>query len=134
MQCEPSISRIKRSTNGGMALTSLAIHASTSSRLPDADVLAKFARKSERPFSTSIRAIMNPRLQPRANHSPLPHGIQASKSLAISQHAVPLLPLTDETKSREHAIFSSRVAHHAILKATVSTTGGGPDVAFADPT
>src|SRR2546430_17081674 len=70
MQCEPSISRIKRSTNGEMALTSLAIHASTSSRLPVADVLAKFARKSERPFSTSIRAMKNPRLQPLAKHSP----------------------------------------------------------------
>ena len=67
MQCYPSMSRIKRSTNGEMALTSLGIHASTSSRLPLPGVLAKCARKSERLFNASIRAMMHPRLQPRAN-------------------------------------------------------------------
>src|SRR6266478_3312974 len=68
--------------------------------------------------------------QPQA----IAHGVQQSESLAIPQNSVPLLPLTDETKSREHAIFSSRVAGHAILKITVSATGVGPDVAFAGPT
>jgi hypothetical protein len=70
MQCDSSMSRIKRSTNGEMALISLGIHTSTSSRLPLPGGLAKCARKSERLFKASIRAMMHPHLQPRASQKP----------------------------------------------------------------
>jgi hypothetical protein len=67
---DSSMSRIKRSTSGEMALTSLGIQASTLSKLPPCLVLSKCARKSVRPFRTSIWDMMNSRLQPRASHRP----------------------------------------------------------------
>src|SRR5580692_2622027 len=35
--------------------------------------------------------------------------MQTSKCLAVTQHAIPLFPLADETKIREHAISSSHL-------------------------
>src|ERR1700757_1874333 len=37
---------------------------------------------------------------------PIPHRIKTSKALAVPKHAIPLCPLDDETKIREHVIFS----------------------------
>src|SRR5260370_26970055 len=40
---------------------------------------------------------------------PTPHRMQTSKALAVAKHAIPLFPLADEIKIREHAVSSSQL-------------------------
>ncbi len=50
-----------------------------------------------------------PKIEPPSSAASQPQAeanrVIRSKSLAVAQDAIPLFPLTDETKSRDHAIF-----------------------------
>jgi len=48
-----------------------------------------------------MRSFTSAASQPKAKTN----RVIGSKSLAVAQHAIPLFPFADETKSREHVIF-----------------------------
>src|SRR5271168_4430344 len=48
-----------------------------------------------------MRSFTSAASQPKAKTN----RVIGSKSLAVAQHAIPLFPLTEKTKSREHVIF-----------------------------
>ena len=57
--------------------------------------------------------------------------MQTSKSLVVAQHAIPLSPLTGETKSQEHAIFLLMHCRSSDFRVAIGLTDIEPAFALA---